>query len=204
MPLGRSPLSVVKRGSLVLALCVLSGCVRQAVLENDVRSAEWKARTLATATDPSLAHAALSAQLVELEALHQRDAEDARVRGLLERGYWLMARGFVELRRLEAAASGDGARVAQEAQLKADAEQRARYYAPVAARRPPEFELERMLRGAGEACAKHDRARYEQELNAALAEPEKTPEKRLEQSLGKRLAALWLAPSVAARCGFGP
>lgn len=191
----------MRRAALVVAASLLVGCVREAVLENDVRSAQWKARTLATATDPSLSHAALSAQLVDLEALYQRDPKDPRIGALLERGYWLMARGFIELRRLEAAASGDGARAEQEAQLRADAEQRAAYYAPKP-RKPVELELERALRGAEEACKTHDRAGYERALHEVLARPAPSPEARLEHALARRLAALWLAPNVALRCGF--
>lgn len=191
----------MKLGPLLLSASLLLGCVREAVLENDVRGAEWKARTLGTSTDPSLAYAALSAQLVELEALHQRDPEDARVRGLLARGYLLMARGFIELRRLEAAASGEGARAEQEAQLQADAESRALYYASPRAALAP-LALQAALRGAADACRAHDRAGYERQLNEALARPEASPETRLESALARRLAALWLSPSVAARCGF--
>jgi hypothetical protein len=191
----------VKRAALLLTAGLLAGCVRDAVLENDVLRAQWNARTLATATDPTLAYAALSAQLVELEALYQRDSSDRRIRSLLERGYLLMGRGFIELRRLTAAASADSARAEQEAQLRADAERRAAYYA-ADGRARIEFDFDRMLRGAQEACASHDRAGYERRLNEALAQPERAPEARLELALGRRLAALWLAPNVAARCGF--
>jgi hypothetical protein len=205
VPLGGSSLTVVRRAALLLAGSLLVGCVRGAVLENDVRSAQWKARTLATATDPALAYAALSAQLVELEALYQRDPEELRVRALLERGYLLMARGFIELRRLEATASGDEARAEQESQLRADAERRAQYYAPNASPRAAVAaprELEGALQAAAEACGKHDRAAYERLLHAALARPESSLETRLEAALARRFAALWLAPNVAARCGF--
>jgi hypothetical protein len=190
----------VRRAALVLSAGLLVGCVREAVLENDVRSAVWRARTLRTATDVSLAHAALSAQLVELEALHQRDPDDVRVRELLERGYLLMARGFVELRRVEAVASGDGARAEQELQLRADAEARARYYG--GSKKPIELELDRALKPAEEACGKHDRAEYERRLDAILAEPAGAAEQQLERALSRRLATAWLAPNVAARCMF--
>lgn len=195
----------MRRAKLLLAACLLCGCVRDAVLENDIRNAEWRARTLATATDPSLAYAALSAQLVELEAIYQREPSDPRIRSLLERGYLLMARGFVELRRLSALAAGDGARAHEEAQLRADAERRARYYAlqvGPSARVAVELDFERALASANEACRSHDRALYEARLNAVLATPEPGPEKRLQDALGRRLAAAWLAPNVAARCGF--
>jgi hypothetical protein len=195
----------VRRVALLLATSLLCGCVRDAVLENDVRNAQWRARTLATAADPSIAFAALSAQLVELEAIYQRAPDDDRVRALLARGYVLMARGFVELRRLDAVVAGDGARAEREAQLRADAERRARYYALTvgpSARVAVQLEFEPPLASADEACRRHDRVHYEQGLNAMLAAPEPAPEKRLEAALGRRLAAAWLAPSVAARCSF--
>jgi len=183
----------------------LSGCVQQAVLENDVRSAQLRARTLSTAADPSLAFAALSAQLVELEALFQRDPSDARVLRLLDRGYRLMAHGFIELRYLEALAVGDSGNAEREQQLRADAEARARYYrerlSPPA---PPSAPLavESDFAEAEAACARHDRNAYDARLNALLAEPETRPEARLERALSRRLASRWLMPSVAARCKF--
>jgi hypothetical protein len=189
----------------VFCAITLSGCVQQAVLENDVRSAQWKSRTLSTAADPNLAFAALSAQLVELEALHQRDPSDARVLGLLERGYRLMAHGFIELRHLEALSAGDLASAEREQQLRADAEARARYYreqlgsgtapgAPLA--------VESDFADPEAACARHDRAAYEQQLNALLTAREKAPEERLDRTLSRRLAGSWLSPNVAARCKF--
>jgi hypothetical protein len=188
---------------LVMALA-LGGCVQQAVLENDVRTAQWKARTLSTAADLNLAHAALSAQLVELEALHQRDPSDARVLSLLERGYRLMAGGFIELRQLEALAGGDLARAEEERALRADAESRARYYrqklGPDAAR--SSSSLGGDFAEPEAACARHDRAGYEAQLNALLARPEATAEERLERTLSKKLAAAWLMPNVSARCKF--
>jgi hypothetical protein len=190
--------------SAVLALS-LSGCVQQAVLENDVRSAQWKSRTLSTAADPSLAFAALSSQLVELEALHQRDPSDARVLGLLDRGYRLMAHGFVELRYLEALGSGDLANAERAQQLRADAEARARYYRErlrFGSARSAPLAVESDFAEAEAACARHDRAGYEARLNALLTAPEKAPEARLERTLSRRLAASWLAPNVAARCQF--
>ena len=190
--------------SAIFALA-LSGCVQQAVLENDVRSAQWKARTLATAADPHLAFAALSAQLVELEALHQRDPSDARVLGLLERGYRLMAHGFIELRHLEALASGDLGNAEREQQLRADAEARARYYrarmSPSAAPSAP-LAVESDFAEAEAACARHERAGYEAQLNGLLKAPEKQPEDRLQRALSRRLASAWLKPDVAARCKF--
>jgi hypothetical protein len=189
-------------GVVALALA-LGGCVHDAVLENDVRTAVWKSRTLATATDLSLGYAALSAQLVELEALYQRSPNDERVRALLERGYLLMARGFIELRRLRAWAASDAAQVEQERQLASDAEGRARYYAGKSSASAP-FPLDQALAGAKTACERHDRAGYERELNALLAKPAPEPEARLEHVLAKQLAAAWLTPNVAARCRFGP
>ena len=183
----------------------LSGCVQQAVLENDVRSAQRKARTLSTAADTSLAFAALSAQLVELEALHQRDPSDARVLGLLDRGYRLMGHGFIELRYLEALAAGDTARAEAEARLRSDAEARARYYrerlSPSAPKLAP-LAVEGDFTEAEAACGRRDRNGYEQRLNALLAAPEQKPEERLERTLVRRIAGAWLLPGVAARCKF--
>jgi hypothetical protein len=191
---------------LALALLALSGCVQQAVLENDVTNATWKARTLATATDLRLAEAALAAQLVELEALYQRNPDDARVLGLLEHGYSLMARGFVEARRLEAIAAGDEARAERERRAQTDAEARARYY-----RAPSSFALrlasapagaEQELTAAERACRRRDRSEYERELNGVLLRSEQRPEARLGHALAQRLAAAWLMPKLAARCHF--
>lgn len=181
--------------------------MQQAVLENDVRSAQWKARTLATAADTSLAFAALSAQLVELEALHQRDSSDARVRVLLDRGYRLMAHGFIELRYLNALAAGDSAGADREARLRSDAEARARYYRkPLdGGERAPKLEplsVQSALAEAGAACSRHDRVSYEQRLNSLLAATEQQPEERLERTLVRQIAGAWLLPSVAARCKF--
>jgi hypothetical protein len=190
--------------SLVCALSV-GGCVTHAVLENDVRSAQWRARTLATAADPGLAYAALSAQLVELEALYQRDPGDARVLGLLDHGYRLMAHGFIELRHLEALSAGDASGAEQEALLGRDAEARARYYRgrlPSGRVGSQPLRLESDFTEADAACARHDRAGYEQRLNALLAGSENTPEERLERALSRRLAAARLMPNVAQRCRF--
>jgi hypothetical protein len=182
--------------------------VQQAVLENDIRSAQWQARTLSTATDLDLAGAALSAQLVELEALYQRSPDDARVLTLLDRGYRLWASGFVELRRLEALREGDTARAAQQMQLRADAEARARYYRERLPKDAPDARstLESALAEPEAACGRHDRAGYEQQLHALLAEPARDAEARLERALLQRLAAAWLSPwlspGVEARCAF--
>lgn len=177
----------------------LGGCVQQAVLENDVRSAIWKSRTLATASDLNIAFAALSAQLVELEALYQRDASDRRVTLLLSRGYSMMAQGFIELRRLEAVAAGDDARAAQEDMLKKDAQSRSIYYR-LRGDTPPASSIQKQLAEAEAACAKHERAHYEQELNRLLSAGEEQPEERLERALVRGLARAWLMPKVAARC----
>jgi hypothetical protein len=200
---GGALIAFLPRYSSALFAFVLSGCVQQAVLENDVRSAQWKARTLATAADLSLAHAALSAQLVELEALHQRDPSDARVTSLLDRGYRLMAHGFIELRYLEALGTGDLATAERERQLRADAEARARYYRQRASTAPSaSLPIESDFTLPEAACAGHDRAAYEQRLNALLSAPEKMPEERLQRAISRRLAASWLSANVAARCGF--
>ncbi len=207
LPAVGGALKLLARGSVFLVLLALtaSGCVQQAVLENDVRTAQWKARTLSTGADLSLAHAALSAQLVELEALYQRDPSDARVLGLLERGYRLMASGFIELRHLEALAAGDLARATEEQALRADAESRARYYREklgTAATRRSSSSLDREFAEPEAACARHDRAAYETQLNALVAQPQAGAEQRLELTLSRKLAAAWLMPNVAARCKF--
>lgn len=175
--------------------------MQQAVLENDVRNAIWKSRTLATSSDPNLAYAALSAQLVELEALYQRDAGDRRITLLLARGYELMAQGFVELRRLDAIASGDDARAAQEESLKKDAQARSIYYR-TAGNAAPVSSIQPQLAEADAACRAHDRARYEERLNGLLTLTEQHPEQRLEHALLRQVASLWLMPKVAVRCGF--
>jgi hypothetical protein len=192
----------VKLGPLLLSASLLLGCVREAVLENDVRSAEWKARTLATATDLDLAYAALAAQLVELEALYQRAPADVRVRRLLERGYVLLAWGFIELRRVEAIASGDGARAEEQKRLQGDALRRAHFYAGRTSERARLSEVERVLGGPGAACRAHDQATYERLLHEALAQKAPSPETHLEFALTRTLAALWLSQNLAARCGF--
>ena len=197
----------MRRATLGLALALalaLGGCMQQAVLENDVRSAQWKGRTLSTATDLNIAEAALAAQLVELEALFQRNPSDQRVLGLLHRGYQLEARGFVELRRLAAVNAGDLAGAEAELQLRADAEGRARYYLQRlgADSKTASSELESQLAEPKAACERHDRTAYEQKLNALLAEPEGAPEARLERALLKKLASAWLMPNVAALCKF--
>jgi hypothetical protein len=189
----------------VLFALALGGCVTHAVLENDIRSAQWRARTLSTAADPSLAYAALSAQLVELEALYQRDPADARVLGLLDHGYRLMAHGFIELRHLEALAAGDAGRAQQEALLRRDAEARARYYRerlPSGRADSQPLRLESDFAEPNAACARRDRAGYEQRLNSILAASEKTPEERLEHALSRRLASARLMPNVAQLCRF--
>jgi hypothetical protein len=191
---------------LGLLSLALGGCVQQAVLENDVGSATWKARTLTTVSDVRLAEAALAAQLVELEALYQRNPEDARVQRLLEQGYSLMARGFIEARRLDALAAGDDARAEQERRAQADAAERARFYRPASSPSPHEALApagpEQELTEAEQACRKRDRSSYERELNRVLAKRETRPESRLKQALAQRLAAAWLMPKVAARCQF--
>lgn len=187
------------RQLLPALLLAASGCVQHAVLENDVRSAEWKARTLSTASNLSLGEAALSAQLVELEALYQRDSSDRRVKNLLSHGYRLLAYGFVEARRLEALAQGDGARAELELRDRRDAEARARYYG--GSQVAPSL-LQSGLSPADAACHAHDRDAYERSLAELLAAPETNPEQRLERALLRRLARSYLAPQVAARCGF--
>ena len=202
---------VLSRNALVLGLLLgVSGCMRDAMLDNDIARARAVQASLLTATDVRLAEAALSAQLVELEALYQRDTRDYRAQGvldLLDDGYGLMAQGFIELRRLEAVAAGDTARAEQERQLQADATARSRYYRARSGRSVestlPRRDLKTAFFGSAEAaCQKHDRAGYEHSLSALLAQTESSPQRRLELALAKRQAAAWLMPNVAARCNF--
>jgi hypothetical protein len=202
---------LLSRVVALLALSVLSsGCVRDAVLDNEIERAQDKQAALETATDLHIAEAALSAQLVELEALFQRETRGLRQVGisdLLDRGYGLMEQGFIEARRLEAVAAGDTARAEQERALQADAHARSHYYRgqaghlPMSA--PPRLDLKtEFLRDAEAACQKHDRGGYERKLSALLAQTPGSPDDRLELALAKRQAAAWLMPNVAARCGF--
>jgi hypothetical protein len=180
------------------------------MLDNDITRAHARERALATAADLSIAEAALAAQLVELEALYLRDTRDYRARDvldLLDRGYALMAQGFIEVRRLDAVAAGDTARAEQERRLQADATERSRSYRGLAAGLPlggpPRLDLlARFLGGAEAACQAHDRASYEQNLSALLARSARSPSDRLTLALAKRQAAAWLMPNVSARCGF--
>lgn len=188
------------RRALPWLLLLATGCVQHAVLENDIRSAEWKARTLSTASNLTLAEAALSAQLVELEALYQRDRGDERVKQLLSRGYRLMANGFIEARRLEALAAGDAARAEQELRDRNDAEARARYYGGAEASHPSLIASE--LGPSNTACQRRDRVSYERSLAALLAAPERTPEERLERAIIKRQARSYLSPALADACHF--
>jgi hypothetical protein len=180
------------------------GCVQQAVLENDVRNATWKVRTLATSSDVRLAEAALAAQLIELEALYQRSPQDDRILRLLQEGYELMARGFIEARRLDAVAAGDSAQAERERHAQADAEARARYYRPSTRPELPKASGEPLpeLGAAQQACHERDRTLYERQLNEILAKLEARAESRLRHALAQRQAAAWLMPKVAARCGF--
>jgi len=181
---------------------LLSGCVERAVLENDVRSALWKSRTLETQSDVALACASLSSQLVELEALYQRDPNDARVRTLLARGFTLMAHGCVELRYLDAVAAEDPARADYEATLRADAEGRARFYAKGLSSDTLRAPFEQELIPAQAACEHHDRSRYESELHRSLSLPSNSAEARLKRALVRALSARLLDARVARRCGF--
>ncbi len=180
------------------------------MLDNDIARAHAVQASLLTATDVRIAEAALSVQLVELEALYLRDTRGYRARGvldLLDGGYGLMAQGFIELRRLDAVAAGDSARAEQERQLQADAMARSRYYRARSGHLPastvPRLDLKTAFFGGAEAaCQKHDRAGYEHSLSALLAQSESSPQRRLELALAKRQAAAWLMPNVAARCAF--
>lgn len=188
----------------------VTGCVHDAVLDNDIARAHATQASLLTATDVRIAEAALSAQLVELEALYLRDTRNYRAQGvldLLDKGYGLMAQGFIELRRLDAVAAGDTARAEQERQLQADATARSSYYRARSGHHPegtlPRLDLKAAFFGGAEAaCQQHDRAAYERSLSALLARSNSSPERRLELALAKRQAAAWLMPNVFARCAF--
>jgi hypothetical protein len=201
----------LSRSAFILGLLFgINGCVHDAVLDNDIARARAAQACLLTATDVRLAEAALSAQLVELEALYLRDTRDYRaqgVLGLLDDGYGLMAQGFIELRRLDAVAAGDIARAEQERQLQADAAARSRFYRArsghLAESALPRRDLKTaFFSGAEAACQKHDRAGYERSLSALLAQSESSPQHRLELALAQRQAAAWLMPNVSARCAF--
>ncbi len=179
--------------------------MRDAVLENDIRNAQWQARVLATATDYELAEAALSAKLIELEALYQRAPTDVRVLRLLVQGYTRMAQGFIEARRVEALALGEAAEAARQAERRRAALARGSFYAtaqgvslPAPKAPPATLSLSR----AEAACQARDLPRYEQELSLVLAAPDASPEARLDNALQRRLARSWLAPKLRARCGF--
>jgi hypothetical protein len=187
----------------------LNGCVQQAVLENDVRSAQWKARVLATQNDLDLAEAALSAELVELEALYQRAPSDARVAGLLARDYWLLADGFVEAHRLDAVVAGNQVEATRQEGRQTAARARRSYYAKLVPSAPaaaadtsPSFGGAWLLERPRAACAAHDRKSYERELNEVLRARESQPEERLGLTLAQRLAQSWLEPGVSAACRF--
>ena len=188
---------------------VASGCVRDAVLENDVQNAERKARVLASVSDCEHAEAVLAAQLVELEALYLRSPRDRRVLELLGRGYFRMAGGFLEARRLEALAAGDAADASYQARRQEDARARASFYrSRVGPLDTPETTLAvgqslgAQLRLAEAACQAHDRLRHDAVLTALLAQRDPRPEKRLELALAQRLARSLLKPEVSARCQF--
>jgi len=182
-----------------------SGCVQQAVLENDVGNAQWKARVLATQVDLELAQAAASAELVELEALYQRAPDDARVTALLTDGFARLADGFIEAQRLEAVVAGDVAETAMQAQRQADARARSAYYRKQLGKRngkaAPQPSLA-LLEPARDACRKRERARYETELSALLSASAAQPEERLQLALAQRQARFWLLPKLSQRCGF--
>jgi hypothetical protein len=188
---------------------VASGCVRDAVLENDVQNAERKARVLGSVSDCEHAEAALAAQLVELEALYLRSPRDRRVLELLGAGYFRMAGGFLEARRLEALAAGDAAAAAHEAERQRDARARATFYqGRLGAPASPETTLAvgrslgAQLRLAEAACQAHDRVRHDAVLAALLAQRDARPEIRLDLALAQRIARSLLKPEVGARCQF--
>jgi len=203
------------RVALAAALgLTLGGCVQQAVLENDVRSAQWKARVLSTQNDLDLAEAALSAELVELEALYQRAPGDRRIAGLLANGYWLFADGFIEAHRLEALTAGDQVEATRQEERQTRARARHAYYGKLGTdsaahdepstspANKPGFGGAWLLERPRAACATHDRTGYERELNDLLRSRESQPEDRLGLALAQWLARSWLQPAVSARCKF--
>lgn len=182
-----------------------SGCVQQAVLENDVRNAQWKARVLATQVDLRLAEAAAAAELVELEALYQRAPDDARVTALLTDGYARLADGFIEGERLAAVVAGDDAEAAAQQQRQTDARARSAYYRQQMGKQAGDSAAQPglpLLAPANDACHKRERARYETELSALLSASAQQPEQRLQLALAQRQARFWLAPKLSQRCGF--
>jgi hypothetical protein len=189
-----------------LALCLAlssSGCVQQAVLENDVHRAQMRERVLTTQVDLELAQAAAAHELVELEALFQRSPRDGRVTALLAAGYTRWANDFIEAERLEALAAGDEAEAAQHERRQADARARSTYYrgqnGPWGQSAMPSPSP---LAPADDACKQRDRNRYERELDALLRATAKSPEERLRLVLTQRLARLKLLPPISQRCGF--
>lgn len=191
----------------MLLLCAAPGCVRDAVLENDVRKAQLQAAALASVADLELAEAALAAELLELEALYLRSPHDARVLGLLALGYARLADGFIEARRLEALAADSGAEATRQAERRADARARRDFYqdrarAGGSRELPPSGVLGEHLSSAEQACRAKNRARYEAELTRLLAERPERPEARLTLALAQRHARSWLHAEISARCGF--
>jgi hypothetical protein len=186
-------------GTLLLSLAV-SGCVRQAVLENDVQRAVLQDRVLQSQLDFETAEAALAAQLIEREALFVRNPQDERAQRLLAVGYEQLGQGFIEARRLEALANSDIAEVAHQAERQRQALARAKYYG-YAGSSAAGFLAP--LEPAKSACEKRDRGAYDQLLIAVLAAPApEQAEQRLNYVLVQRLAKSWLLPEVAARCSF--
>lgn len=187
----------------------LSGCVRDAVLENDVQNAQTKARVLTTLSDWEQAEAAMAAQLVELEALYLRAPQERRVLELLAHGYFRKSGAFIEARRLEAIAAGDAAGATHQEHRQKDARARAVFYrsrlGPSDAPEPVlglGRRLGAQLTLAEVACRARDRLRHDAVLTALLAQRDSRPEMRLELALAQRLARSLLRPEVSARCQF--
>ena len=193
--------------SALLASCCATGCVRDAVLENDVRSAQDQARVLSTISDLEQAEAALAAQLVELEALYLRAPQEPRVRELLTQGYFRMA-GFIEAHRLEASAAGDAASARHQEQRERAALDRAVFYGGLGPVATPVATLAlgrhlgAQLSLADTACRAHDRLRHDAVLSALLAQRDARPETRLNLALAQRFARSLLRPEVSVRCAF--
>jgi len=180
-----------------------SGCVRDAVLENEVRRCQAHALALTSISDWDVAEAALASELVSLEALYVRRPDDVRVRTLLRDSYLLHAQGFVEARRLEALAAGDVAGEANQRARQADSLARAAFYGRQAdAKHLRSTNFRTLLAPAEGACQSRDRVEYERALSELLARPVTEPTARLDAAVAKRLAQSWLTRAVSARCRF--
>jgi hypothetical protein len=180
--------------------------VREAVLENRAQTALSRYAALQRSSDLTLAEAALAAQLIELEALLSDDVgpSNRQVLQLLDSGYTLLGKGFAEARRLDALASGDGARAEYERRRGVEAQARASEYRRLGGGAARDEWPSQYLNRAESACGARDQAGYEAGLHELLRRAPGESRERLRLSLAQRLAAAWLLPEVAARCRFDP